>query len=338
MRVTSRFLEPALRIAPAVLVSTIMHTILLIVLALWLITPDDRHRPMTLVVVRDEGSSEADLIFDTIETEPVSVEPFDLSLATQAMPVLQSGELAAVSLFDGLDGRTGGHGIGEGLDGDFGDRIHYARTHGLDIVLVFDSTGSMNAEIDQVKKRIYSIGTGLLEKIPSIRISLVTYRDRLRQSPRSNRRRRDTEHYVVRGIPLTNQLSDLDEFLSGISAGEGGDRPEAVLDGLEWAIDRNYFGAKSLKVILIFGDAPPHSGDVERCLALAEEFHNQHNGTISTITCRMPHALPEFYEIARAGGGEAHTLEHTHRLLNELLVLVFGSDHREDVLEFFELE
>ena len=339
MRVSSRFLEPALRIAPAVLVSTIMHTILLIILALCLITPHDRDQPLILVVVRDEGLNEADLIIDTIETEPVSIEPFDLSLATQAMPLLPSGGLAAVSLSDGLKGRTG-NGIGEGLDGEFGDRIHYARTHGLDIVVVFDSTGSMSAEIDEVKKRIHSIGTALLEKIPTTRISLATYRDRLRRSPRSNRRRRprEPEHYVVRGIPLTNQLSDLNQFLSGISAGEGGDRPEAVLDGLEWAIDYNHFYAKSLKVILIFGDAPPHSSDVERCLALAKRFHNQHKGTISTITCRRPHVLPEFYEIARAGGGEAHTLEHAHGLLNDLLVLTFGSEHREDVLEFFELE
>jgi hypothetical protein len=291
---------------------------------------------MTIVVLQEEGLSEADLITDTVEiqTEPVAEEPIDLSLATDEMPLSEFGELAPVSLLDGLQGLNG-QGIDEGLEGDFGDKIHYARLHGLDIVLVFDSTGSMGAEIDVVKNKIKAIGTALLEKIPSARISLVTYRDRL---PLNDRRRGRRGHYVVSGIPLTHQPSDFDQFLIGISAGGGGDRPEAVLDGMEWAVGRNDFSTKSLKVMLIFGDAPPHSRDQKRCLELARTFHKHQKGIVSTITCRRPQPLPEFYEIARAGGGEAHTLENTRWLLEELLVLTFGSDHREDVMQFFELD
>ncbi len=335
-----RLCQRSLHIAPPILISAILHAIAFLVLALWFVTAHDQRRPLTVVVVQDEGLSEADLITDTIELDTEVVEqPIDLSLTPVEMPLSEFGELAAVSLLDGLDGLTG-HGIDEGLDGDFGDKIHYARMHGLDIVLVFDSTGSMSAEIDEVKSRIHSIGTALLDKIPSTRISLVTYRDRLRRLPRfkGDGLPRNPEHYVVRGIPLTHQLSDFDQFLIGISAGAGGDRPEAVMDGLEWAMDRNDFSAKSLKVILIFGDAPPHSRDMNRCLALAKRFRKRQNGTISTITCRMPHALEEFYEIARAGGGEAHTLQNSRWLLKELLVLTFGSDHRQNVLDFFEID
>lgn len=341
-----RFLDKVLRIAPAILVSTMLHTIVLIILAFGFVTQQRQDPPITVVAVEDEGVSEADLITDAIEieTEPVLEEPIHLSLAAHEMPLSDFGELAAVSLLDGLASVDAG-GIDEGLEGEFGDRIRYARTHGLDIVLLFDSTGSMGAEIDEVKQRIHSIGTTLLEKIPSTRISLVTYRDYVHQRPGPNGRRRrrgpgrrGPEPYVVKGITLTGRLSDFDRFLIGVTAGGGGDHPEAVLEGLKWAIERNAFSAKSLKVILIFGDAPPHPRDVRRCLELAKMFRRRQQGTISTITCRMPQPLQEFYEIARAGGGEAHTLEHTRWLLQELLVLTFGSDHRENVLEFFDLE
>jgi hypothetical protein len=335
-----RFPAKTLRVAPAVLVSTILHTIVLIFLALVFVTQQHPRSPLTIVAVQEEGLSEADLMTDVveIETEPVTEEPLNLSLAAEEMPLSELGELAAVSLLDGLEGLNEG-GIDEGLEGQFGEKIHYARTHGLDIVLVFDSTGSMGAEIDEVKGRIHSIGTALLEKIPSTRISLVTYRDHLahRARPEDPGWRQGREHYVVKGIPLTRRLSDFDQFLIGVTAGGGGDHPEAVLEGLKWAIERNDFSPKSLKVILIFGDAPPHSRDMRHCIKLAKLFRRRHEGTISTITCRMPQPLQDLYEIARAGGGEAHTLKNTRWLLQELLVLTFGSDHRDKVLEFFEL-
>ena len=71
----------------------------------------------------------------------------------------------------------------------------------IEIVVVFDSTGSMGSEIYAVKRRIVKIGKTVLEKIPRARFSLVTYRDR-----------RDT--YLVKGIELSNSLERLESFVT----------------------------------------------------------------------------------------------------------------------------
>jgi len=90
-------------------------------------------------------------------------------------------------------------------------------------------------------------------------------------------------------------------------------------------------------VILIFGDAPPHSDDRDECLRLASDFHRQHKGIISTVTCRRRSPLPEFTEIAEVAGGESFLTTDEREIMTQLLVLVFGSSHRSKVLEAFKL-
>ena len=73
------------------------------------------------------------------------------------------------------------------------------RRNGLDIVLTFDSTGSMQGEIDQVKNQIQRIGSTLLAMVPKARISICTYRDQ-------------GDEYVVRGLPLTSDLQEIENL------------------------------------------------------------------------------------------------------------------------------
>jgi tagatose-1,6-bisphosphate aldolase len=47
--------------------------------------------------------------------------------------------------------------------------------------------------------------------------------------------------------------------------------------------------------------------------------------------------MPEFYEIAKAGGGEAFLARDQRQIMTQLMVLVFGSRHREKVIEAFKL-
>jgi Mg-chelatase subunit ChlD len=203
--------------------------------------------------------------------------------------------------------------------------IQSLRRNGLDIVIVFDSTGSMAGEIDQVKSQIERIGKTLMKLIPDTRISFCTYRD-------------EGDDYEVKGIPLTNNLQELTAFLETIYADAGGDLPEAVHTGLNWAIQKNSFRARARKVILIFGDAPPHDEYLQRCLQLAADFHrNNQGGIVSTVTCRGPIRLHQFVDIAKAGGGESFLTSDERQIMTQLMVLVFGSRHKQKVLEAFRL-
>lgn len=331
MRPPSEHFQEVLRFAPAALSSAIVHLVLLIAMGLLFVTYNVTDS-IEIVVSNDDGLLEVELMTDSLEIEPMDVDAAsmaDLTFVEEEIVITDVGELATLSLLDGQDGigataGAQGMGLSEGLTGEFGEKIRDAQKNGIDIAIVFDSTGSMSSEIAIVKQRISTIGKALLRKIPRARFSLVTYRDH-----------RDT--YMVRGIELTDDMSQIDEFLAQVSAAGGGDTPEAVDAGMYWAITKNYFRHNSQKAMLIFGDAPPHRKRLPSCLTMAKSFRRRDKGRVSTITCQHPTPLPEFYEIARAGGGDAYTLQDSRWLMEELLVLAFGQEHRKDVLEFFEL-
>jgi Mg-chelatase subunit ChlD len=209
-------------------------------------------------------------------------------------------------------------------DRDFGKLVERLQRDGLDIVITFDSTGSMDAEIRQVKARIERIGGALFRLIPKTRISICTYRD-------------VGDAYVVQGLRLSDNLAKVSEYLDGISAEGGGDTPEAVDQGLRWAIEQNEFRPNARKVVLLFGDAPPHPSEKKDCLNLAASFRRQQNGSVSTVTCHSDRPLPDFVEIAQAGGGEAFLTRHEREIMSQLMVLVFGSEHRDKVIEALDL-
>jgi hypothetical protein len=233
-----------------------------------------------------------------------------------ASPSMSGGDSGSFSL--------GAVSIGGGSGGGWEGLVGTLRRQGLDIVICFDSTASMGGEIRQVKEQIRRIGDTLLKLIPSAKISICTYRD-------------DRDEYVVKGMPLSGDIQEISNYLASIGPGGGGDTPEAVHRGLQWAVTNNRFRSSARKVILVFGDAPPHSQHMGTCLAIASDFARQEKGIVSTVTCRRPIPLREFEEIAQAGGGEAFLTADERDIMTQLMVLVFGSAYREKVLEAFKL-
>jgi Mg-chelatase subunit ChlD/DNA-directed RNA polymerase subunit RPC12/RpoP len=213
--------------------------------------------------------------------------------------------------------------VGGGQE-DFGEMLTRLKRDGLDIVITFDSTGSMQGEIDQVKGQIERIGSVLYQLVPKTRISICTYRD-------------ESDLYVVKGLPLTDSLDEVVEYLADIQAGGGGDEPEAVNYGLKWSIEKNRFRRRARKIIMVFGDAPPHASRMDECLLLASNFRKRQSGNVSTVTCRKSKRLEEFAEISQLGGGESFLTRDEREIMSKLIVLIFGSQHQGKVLEAFDL-
>ena len=113
------------------------------------------------------------------------------------------------------------------------------------------------------------MGSVLFRLVPKTRISVCTYRD-------------IGARYVVKGVPLTDQLGDIVKFLEKVTAAGGGDDPEAVQAGLDWSIKQNKFQPRSRKIILLFGDAPPHISDKRHMFEIGQRLperlrrHRQH--------------------------------------------------------------
>jgi len=280
-----------------------------------------------------------------MQAEAVSAAPVSLATETQApaaAPIVELGSTPAAQSAGkeavmGIDSGVGGTmsatatsnvgaltGGSAGPPGSWPHLMDRLRRYGLDIVLVFDSTGSMAGEIQQVKEQILGIGKTLTTMIPKARISICTYRD-------------IGDEYVVKGLPLTHDMQKVAGYMAPIAAGGGGDYEEQVQEGLAWAVRANQFNPSARKVILLFGDAPPHPRDREKALGVCRRFHQQFGGVVSTVTCHHAGMLKEFVEMAKAGGGEAFTSTDERKIVEQLIILVFGSKHEAKVREAFRL-
>lgn len=87
----------------------------------------------------------------------------------------------------------------------------------IDIVFSFDTTGSMNQCIRQVRRDVENTVKTLLEKIPGIRIGIIAHGDYC-----------DEGHsYVIRTCDLTRDLVTLTDFIKNKATDTGGgDFPE----------------------------------------------------------------------------------------------------------------
>lgn len=310
--------------------------------------PDEK--PVGLVTEEDKGPPIDNEPPKDIDVQGTATEfqapSFSTNVSTTPIANVVTGSSPAPSRVDaliGLDMASGGSssapmqgnwsdfgtgaGQGGGEGGGWDSFVQGLRRRGLDIVLTFDSTGSMGGEITAVKRQIVRIGQALLKLIPKARISICTYRDH-------------GDTYVVKGLPLTSDLRLVDRCLAQVGADGGGDGPEAVQEGLRWAMTNNRFRPNARKVILLFGDAPPHREDQALCERLAATFRRQHKGIVSTVTCSRGgggRKLPEFIQIAEAGGGQAFLSKDSRLIVEELIVLVFGPKHRAKVKKVFGL-
>jgi hypothetical protein len=331
-------------------VSTFVHAVFIVVLGLLFIT--EKLQTPELAIVVDPTIEEAEVIesFAIEAPETPTLAPAGggtqleaaSTIDAQGLPMFgevevrdaEQLELAATTprgvldaelLGDGAYGHTGRGGKGGLFDGSFEGMVEYAQDNGLDIVIVYDSTGSMGADIAAVKERIERIGANLLKKIPSARLGICTYKDK-------------GDIFVAEGLPLTHKIDDIRRFLDEHGASGGGDLPEAVEAGLGWAVQKNEFRKKARKVILVFGDAPPHPQDVGLCCALADEFFRYQKGIVTTITVHRELPLPELQLIAKSGHGSAYAMADSRRLMEELIVQAFGEKHRAKAVKFFELD
>lgn len=139
------------------------------------------------------------------------------------------------------------------------EQIDYAAKKGvgeLDLVFLVDETGSMGAYIEEVKRRLLDI-IDALEDAPlcrSLRLGLVSYRDHPPQD----------SSFASRVVPLTSDVPSIRQGVQRMQASGGGDGPESVTDGL-YDLVRLDWRPKAARVVVWFGDAPPHgvepSGD-----------------------------------------------------------------------------
>ena len=166
---------------------------------------------------------------------------------------------------------------------------------GFDLVLVFDTTGSMSSEIVNLRKHLVGIVRVLQKLIPNLRIGLVGYRD--------------DSSYVTRDFALTkmdvNGLARAVAWIKALAAG-GGTGSLAVAKGIE-AATRMAWRPGVPRAVVVIGDDGDDDAVPHRAMDLARAFSRQSAPASKVSAIAASHGSGSyrnfFYELSKAGGG-----------------------------------
>ena len=144
----------------------------------------------------------------------------------------------------------------------FDNDLYFLKTiNEIDLVLLVDTTGSMNPYLKEIKHFLRKLLCDVRktvsnlpsEEVETLKVGLVTYRDH------------DQEKisYVSRvNVDLTSDTSLIRREIMNMTTSGGGDEPEAVLDGINEAINNISWREKSFKFIYHVLDAPAHGKEL----------------------------------------------------------------------------
>lgn len=118
----------------------------------------------------------------------------------------------------------------------------------LDLMLVFDTTGSMSDELTYLQTELESVVKRVREKNGNltVRTSVNFYRD-------------VGDEYITRPFDFSENIDVVLRQLREQSADGGGDYEEAVEQALDNAINAHDWAPDSTKLMLLILDAPPHN-------------------------------------------------------------------------------
>lgn len=125
--------------------------------------------------------------------------------------------------------------------------------HGkLDMVIAFDTTGSMAAYIGDVRKQVSDMIPRLFKDNEDLQLGIVAFGDYC------DMLNRDTFGDAYQCISLTDNENDIIKFVKGSKNTSGGDGDEFYELVLKKIIDESPWRKDSLKAILLIADADPH--------------------------------------------------------------------------------
>jgi hypothetical protein len=117
-----------------------------------------------------------------------------------------------------------------------------------DVMFIVDATGSMDDEINYLKKELEDVISQVLTSQPDLKLKIgsVFYRDK-------------DDKYLTRSSPLSANTQKTLSFINEQSADGGGDYPEAVDAALSDAISQqNWSESARSRIAFLMLDAPPH--------------------------------------------------------------------------------
>jgi len=117
----------------------------------------------------------------------------------------------------------------------------------LDLVLLFDTTGSMYTYLEKVRAKLAELASEVFSVIPNTRVGVVAFGDY--SDAQST--------YVVKVLELTSDFDQVQKFIFGVQPTGGGDQPEAIEEAL-YSANHLHWRIGARRAAVLVGDAPPH--------------------------------------------------------------------------------
>lgn len=202
----------------------------------------------------------------------------------------------------------------------------------IDVLITFDTTGSMYPCLTQVRRSVKETVKQLFEDIDDLRIAIIAHGDYC-----------DSGHpYVTKQLNFSRDVDRITKFITNVEPTHGGDAPECyelVLNEarteLDWKSGRN-------KVIVLIGDDVPH-GPEERQNYKKINWRNELGLLLEAgikiygVHC-MPgirrHSKPFYEEIAKKTGGFYLTLDQFSNITDLIMGICYKQDSDNAFVEF----
>lgn len=199
----------------------------------------------------------------------------------------------------------------------------------IDVVISFDTTGSMYPCLTQVRRNVTSLVARLFKDIPSIRIGVISHGDYC-----------DGKRAITT-YDLTTDKAGLVNFINNVPATNGGDAPECYELVLHQA--RSFtWKSTSNKVLVLIGDDVPHGpsyhGNTKR-LDWRNELQLLLQAGINVYAVQAlnrSHATKFYEEVAKTTGGFHLNLDQFSDVNDLIMAVCYKQDGNK--LEVFQEE
>jgi hypothetical protein len=118
----------------------------------------------------------------------------------------------------------------------------------IDVVISFDTTGSMASVLAQVRRKIKQTVERLMGELPDIRIGIIVHGDYCDEQ----------STYVTRHLDLTQDTVSITDFVEHTPSTGGGDAPECYELVLHEAQEQSW-RPEAKRVLVMIGDDVPHT-------------------------------------------------------------------------------
>jgi hypothetical protein len=127
-----------------------------------------------------------------------------------------------------------------------------AKKEMLDYVVAFDTTGSMMSYIDDVKKHVEKLIPEMFSQDIDLRMKIVAFGDYCDMPSK------DVFGYAYQEIDLTDNISELTNFVKGAKNTSGGDSEEFYELVIKKIVEETPWREGSKKAVLFIADYDPH--------------------------------------------------------------------------------